>query len=91
MYRKSLIMISPILLHLPAPLLHRATSVIGHYIHVQGREVSMVFLVRKILKNKNSVWSQIWHKPKDPKWDSQKGNEEGEGIWSEIDGGLARR
>lgn len=31
----------------------------------------------KILKNKNPVWSQIRHKPKDPKWDSQRGNEEG--------------
>lgn len=84
-------MIPPFLLHLPAPLLHRATSVIGYYIYVQDREVSMVFLVRKILKNKNPVWSQIWHKLQDPKWDSQRGNEEGEGIWSEIDGGLARK
>ena len=50
-----LIMIPPFLLHLPAPLLHRATSVIGYYIYVQDREVSMVFLVRKILKNKNPV------------------------------------
>lgn len=70
-------MIPPILLHLPAPLLHRAASVIGYYIYVQCREVSMFFLVRKILKNKNPVWSQIRHKPKDPKWDSQRGNEEG--------------
>lgn len=50
--QKYFFVITPILFHMPALLLHVATSAIGHCICAQCKEANISFIVRNILKNK---------------------------------------
>lgn len=53
------IMITPILFHMPAHLLHVATSATEYYVYIHCKEVNILFIVIKILKNMSPVFTQF--------------------------------